>query len=167
MIKKNIILLFCFTLILISCYSENNNDYEQVSINIDEYYFSNNWQEIEKLGNLILFYKTKKINGQEIITNFYYSLKNKNDEYVYLGGFDVNKGFINNKKKYFVKRKAVSDKSNFIKNDLQGISIKLLHDPFVVIGIVKDEKNLYETETIEYFYIDTNLMSIQEWFPEW
>ena len=96
------------------------------------------------------------------------SLKTNENEFLYLGGFDVYKGFINNRRKQFVKRSAISNKSKFIKEDLVGISKKLLDEPFVIIGIVQDvdDKQLFETESLAFFYIDEKNKSIVEWFPE-
>ena len=98
----------------------------------------------------------------------YNSLKTNENEFLYLGGFDVHKGFINNRRKQFVKRSAISNKSKFIKEELVGISKKLLDEPFVIIGIVQDvdDKQLFETESLAFFYIDEKNKSIVEWFPE-
>ncbi|MGN1363387.1 MAG: hypothetical protein ACI4VU_06770 [Methanobrevibacter sp.] len=153
---------------LFSCYSQTFENYNSVILTSDKYSFSDNWSDLSKEGKVYLFYKLKNLNGTEIITNFFYSLETNEHEFLYLGGFDVHKGFINNKKKQFVKRSAVSSESQFIKEDLVGISKKLLDEPFVIIGIIQDadDKQLYETESLEFFYIDEKNKSIIEWFPE-
>lgn len=160
----SLVTLYC----LFSCYSQTFENYNSVILTSEKYPFSDNWSDLSKEGKVYLFYKLKNLNGTEIITNFFYSLKTNENEFLYLGGFDVYKGFINNKKKQFVKRSAISNKSKFIKEDLVGISKKLLDEPFVIIGIVQDvdDKQLFETESLAFFYIDEKNKSIVEWFPE-
>lgn len=168
--KKRVFVICCLSLFfcLFSCNSQISGSYNSVILTSDKYPFSNNWSDLSKEGNIFLFYKLTNLNGTEIITNFFYSLKTNENEFVYLGGFDSHKGFVNNKKKNFVKRSAVSSKSKFIKKDLIGISKKLLNDPFVIIGVVQDSENkmLYETESLEYFFIDEKNKTIIEWFPD-
>ena len=167
--KKVFIIYFLVTAFcLFSCNSQTLDNYNGVILTSEKYPFSDNWSDLSKEGEVYLFYKLKNINGTEIITNFFYSLKTNENEFLYLGGFDVYKGFINNRRKQFVKRSAISNKSKFIKEDLVGISIKLLDEPFVIIGIVQDvdDKQLFETESLAFFYIDEKNKSIVEWFPE-
>ncbi len=167
--KKRVFVICCLALFfcLLSCSSQIPENYDSVILTSDKYPFSNNWSDLSKEGNILLFYKLTNFNGTEIITNFFYSLETDENEFVYLGGFDARKGFVNNKKKRFVKRNAVSSRSRFIKKDLIGISKKLLNDPFVIIGVVQDSENkmLYETESLEYFFIDEKNKTIVEWFP--
>lgn len=166
--KKILFILLILTITFFSCFSENKNGYKKVNIKENTYYFSNNWSEILKIGKPVLFYKTKILDQKEFISDFYYAIETNNQNFIYLGGFDSTLGFINNKKKSFITRTDVSNNSNFFKNELIGISTELIKDPFVIIGIVKDSNDncFYETEALEYFYIDEIKQSIIEWFPE-
>lgn len=152
---------------LSSCNTWASKDFSSIVLNPDKYRFSDNWAELQQEGDILLFYKIINYKDSEIITNFYYSLRSKDNQLIYLGGYDVHRGFINNNKRQFVLRKAVSGNTRFIKKDLLGISIKLLDEPFIIKGIVQDKDNklLYETETLEYFFIDEKNKTIKEWFP--
>ena len=167
--KKKVFIICLITFFcLFSCKSQIPDNYDSIILTSDKYPFSDNWSDLSKEGKVFLFYKLNNLHGIEIITNFFYSLKTNENEFVYLGGFDVHKGFENNNNKQLVKRSAVSSKSKFIKKDLIGISKRLLDDPFVIIGIVQDkeDKVLYETESLEFFFIDEKNKTIAEWFPE-
>ena len=115
------------------------------------------WKTCSVLSN-------EKIKGETVITDFYYALET-NNENIYLGGFELHKGFLNCSKKPLC---SSAEESDFIKNKIIGISTKLIDNPFYVIGIAqdKDNKMLYETETLAYFYIDDKNKTIVEWFPK-
>ena len=158
------VLLIIFSFTFFSCFSGVKGEYEKSIINEKSYYFSSNWMELKKSGKPVLFYQTKKIKGETVITDFYYALET-NNENIYLGGFELHKGFFNCSKKPLC---SSAEESDFIKTKIIGISTKLIDNPFYVIGIAqdKDNKMLYETETLAYFYIDDKNKTIVEWFPK-
>lgn len=55
-----------------------------------------------------------------------------------------------------------------MRKHLLGLSIEMLEHPFIINGVALDDQDEpYKTEVMEMFSIDTENMTIEEWFPEW
>ena len=58
--------------------------------------------------------------------------------------------------------------ADFMKNQLIGLSIETLERPFSIRGFALNSDNdVYTTEVMVRLVIDTENMTIEEWFPEW
>ena len=57
---------------------------------------------------------------------------------------------------------------DIMRKHLLGLSIEMLEHPFIINGVALDDQGEpYKTEVMEMFSIDTENMTIEEWFPEW
>jgi hypothetical protein len=55
-----------------------------------------------------------------------------------------------------------------MKNQLIGLSIETLERPFSIRGFaLSSDNDVYTTEVKVRLVIDTENMTIEEWFPEW
>ena len=142
-------------------------DFIRARIVRDTYRNKDNWEEITKNNNqLYLFYKTDIHDGHKYISELYYVLENIRSERYILGGFSKNKGFFNHNLKPFTIRGGVDIKTEFMQKYLLGLSMATIKSPFIIRGIaLDDDGEVYETEVMEMFSIDSNKMTIEEWFP--
>ena len=165
-------LLFVFLLLLAAnVYPHEKYDFDLSNFYVQEitqkdYTQKDNWKEVIKNDSkLYLYYKVDSLDGLKYISEFLYILQYVTNDFKILGGYTKQYGFIDSHGNSFTKRKGVDSGSDFMKESLQGISMELLEYPFIVSGIAIDsDGEVYETEVLEMFSIDSCMMTIEEWY---
>ena len=135
----------------------------------NNYKLKDNWNDIVKdNGRLYLYYKLDTFRDYKYIAEIYYVLVNQQNEKKILGSFSRKTGFLDAKGKNFTRRYGVDKGTDFMRKHLLGLSIEMLEHPFIINGVALDDQGEpYKTEVMEMFSIDTENMTIEEWFPEW
>lgn len=148
-------------IVLDGCFIQQiqENDYEEET----------NWDQIIKNdGQLYLYYKIDTFRNYKYIAEIYYVLVNHHNEKTILGSFSKRTGFLDANGRNFTTRGGVDIHTDFMKKNLIGLSIEMLEHPFTINGVALDDQGKpYKTEVMEIFSIDTENMTIEEWFPEW
>ena len=171
--KRQMLIMVIISLLFSNCYGEPKadlSDYNEYKISENQYKFTNNWEVLTKDGaELFLYYKTKKIQNYQVISDALYVLKMHDNSIIKLGGFDIKNGFFDSNGQSIAKRKSVDTEQKFWKKSLKGFSITtVLENPFFIAGIALNDKNeLYETEVLEMLEIDVSTMQLKEWYPVW
>ena len=161
--------LLVFIIVHALCETEVNrvvlDGFSIQQIQKNSYKLKDNWNEIVKdNGRLYLYYKLDTFRDYKYIAEIYYVLVNQQNEKKILGSFSRKTGFLDAKRYNF----TTGGDADFMKNQLIGLSIEMLEHPFIINGVALDDQGEpYKTEVMEMFSIDTENMTIEEWFPEW
>ncbi|MGI5099852.1 hypothetical protein E4N70_05115 [Treponema vincentii] len=131
----------------------------------NNYTYGKNWSDIVKNNaEFYIYYKTGIFRSQKYIAEIYYVLINQQDEKTILGSFSKKTGFLDAKRYNF----TTGGDADFMKNQLIGLSIETLERPFSIRGFaLSSDNDVYTTEVMVRLVIDTENMTIEEWFPEW
>ena len=163
--------LLWFVIICVFCETKRIalDDFSIQQIQKNDYRLKDNWDDIVKDNRrLYLYYKVNIFRGYAYIAEIYYVLVNQDNEKTILGSFSRKTGFLDAKGNNFTKRGGVDMSTDFMRKRLLGLSLEMLKHPFTINGVALDNTNdIYKTEVMEMFSIDTKNMTIEEWFPEW
>ena len=161
--------LLVFIIVHALCETEVNrvvlDGFSIQQIQKNSYKLKDNWNEIVKdNGRLYLYYKLDTFRDYKYIAEIYYVLVNQQNEKKILGSFLKKTGFLDAKRYNF----TTDGDANFMKNQLIGLSIETLERPFSIRGFaLSSDNDVYTTEVKVRLVIDTENMTIEEWFPEW
>ncbi|MEL3906286.1 MAG: hypothetical protein P1P65_04560 [Treponema sp.] len=173
---KKIVVSWCllvFVIVYAVCETKTNSiildGFSIHQIQKNSYTLKDNWDDIVKdNGRLYLYYKVDTFRDYKYIAEIYYILINQHDEKKILGSFSRKTGFLDANGTNFTRRYGVNMNTDFMKKHLLGLSLEMLEHPFTINGFALDyQDEPYETEVMEMFSIDTENITIEEWFPEW
>lgn len=128
--------------------------YENFKIEQRDFRHGENLDSIlRNFSSFYVFYKIEVYDQIPYISELYYVLRTNKANYL-LGGFEKGKGFFNGEYETVFNKFVGSDE--FIRNNLLGLSIYTLRDPFSLRGIaIASDGDVYETEYLINFTVDS------------